>query len=54
LKDREGWGATSVANLWAAIDARRQVPFSRFLFALGARHVGETTARVLARHYGSF
>jgi DNA ligase (NAD+) len=54
LKDREGWGATSVANLWAAIDARRQVPFSRFLFALGARHVGETTARVIARHYTSF
>jgi DNA ligase (NAD+) len=54
LKDREGWGATSVANLWAAIDARRHVTFSRFLFALGARHVGETTARVIARHYSSF
>lgn len=54
LKDREGWGATSVANLWTAIDARRTVPFSRFLFALGARHVGETTARVIARHYTSF
>jgi DNA ligase (NAD+) len=54
LKDREGWGATSAANLWAAIDARRQVPFSRFLFSLGARHVGETTARVIARHYTSF
>lgn len=54
LKDRDGWGATSIANLWAAIDERRQVPFSRFLFALGARHVGETTARVIARHYTSF
>ncbi|MEO0381985.1 MAG: NAD-dependent DNA ligase LigA [Pseudomonadota bacterium] len=54
LKDRDGWGATSIANLWAAIDERRQVPFSRFLFALGARHVGETTARTLARHYSSF
>ncbi|MBO6673898.1 MAG: NAD-dependent DNA ligase LigA [Rhizobiales bacterium] len=54
LKDREGWGETSIANLWAAIDARRQAPFSRFLFALGARHVGETTARVIARHYTSF
>lgn len=54
LKDVEGWGATSVANLWAAIDARRNVAFSRFLFALGARHVGETTARTLARHYVSF
>ncbi len=54
LKDRDGWGATSIANLWAAIDARREVAFSRFLFALGARHVGETTARVIARHYTSF
>jgi len=54
LKDRDGWGTTSIANLWAAIDERRQVPFSRFLFALGARHVGETTARTLARHYSSF
>lgn len=54
LKDRDGWGATSIANLWAAIDERRNVPFSRFLFALGARHVGETTARVIARHYTSF
>lgn len=54
LKDRDGWGTTSIANLWAAIDARRQVPFSRFLFALGARHVGETTARVIARHYTGF
>jgi DNA ligase (NAD+) len=54
LKDRDGWGATSIANLWAAIDERRQVPFSRFLFALGARHVGETTARVIARHYTNF
>ena len=54
LKDKDGWGETSVANLWAAIDERRSVPFSRFLFALGARHVGETTARTLARHYQSF
>jgi DNA ligase (NAD+) len=54
LKDVDGWGATSVANLWSAIDARREVAFSRFLFALGPRHVGETTARVIARHYTSF
>lgn len=54
LKDADGWGATSVANLWSAIDDRREVAFSRFLFALGARHIGETTARTLARHYTSF
>ena len=53
LKDREGWGASSVANLFAAIEARRKISLDRFIFALGIRHVGETTARVLARTYGS-
>jgi DNA ligase (NAD+) len=50
---REGWGASSEANLFAAINARREVSLDRFIFALGIRHVGETTARVLARAYGS-
>ncbi|MFC7396769.1 NAD-dependent DNA ligase LigA [Chelatococcus sp. GCM10030263] len=54
LKDREGFGETSVRNLFAAIEARRRVPLNRFIFALGIRHVGETTARLLARHFGSF
>ncbi|MDE2446604.1 MAG: NAD-dependent DNA ligase LigA, partial [Alphaproteobacteria bacterium] len=53
LKDREGWGASSVTNLFAAIEARRVIALDRFIFALGIRHVGETTARVLARSYGS-
>ncbi|MCP8937190.1 NAD-dependent DNA ligase LigA [Alsobacter sp. SYSU M60028] len=53
LKRREGYGETSVRNLFAAIEARRSVPLNRFLFALGIRHVGETTAKVLARHFGS-
>lgn len=51
LKDREGWGATSVKNLFQAINDRRQVDFDRLLFGLGIRHIGETTARVLARTY---
>ena len=53
LVEREGWGETSVRNLFAAIDARRTVPFDRFIYALGIRHVGETTARALARAYES-
>jgi DNA ligase (NAD+) len=53
LKDREGWGESSVANLFAAIAARRSIALDRFIFGLGIRHVGETTARVLARAYGS-
>ncbi len=52
LSKQDGWGASSVANLFAAINARRTVNLDRFIFALGIRHVGETTARVLARAYG--
>jgi DNA ligase (NAD+) len=40
-------------NLLAAIEARRSVPFNRFVFALGIRHVGEVTARALSRHFSS-
>ncbi|MEM8827140.1 MAG: NAD-dependent DNA ligase LigA, partial [Pseudomonadota bacterium] len=47
----EGWGETSAANLVASIDASRTVALSRVLFGLGIRHVGETTARDLARAY---
>jgi DNA ligase (NAD+) len=53
LKDREGFGATSVTNLFAAIEARRPIALDRFIFALGIRHIGETTAMTLARGYGS-
>ncbi len=54
LLTRERWAELSAANLIAAIDARRQPPLDRFLFALGIRHVGEVTARDLARRYRSF
>jgi DNA ligase (NAD+) len=54
LENREGYGETSVRNLFVAIDARRSVPINRFLFALGIRHVGETNAKRLARHFADF
>lgn len=54
LKDREGYGETSTRNLFRAIEARREPPLNRFIYALGIRHVGETNARRLARHFGSF
>lgn len=54
LKDKEGWGSQSAANLFAAIEARREIPLERLIYSLGIRHVGETTARVLARAYGSW
>ncbi|RWN99917.1 NAD-dependent DNA ligase LigA [Mesorhizobium sp.] len=54
LENVDGFGATSVRKLFVAIDDRRQVEFSRFLYALGIRHIGETNAKRLARHFLSF
>jgi DNA ligase (NAD+) len=54
LEKIEGYGDTSVRNLFAAIDARREISLDRFIYALGIRHVGETTALALARGYGSW
>src|SRR3954449_5290879 len=54
LGDIEGYGETSVRNLFNAIEARRRIALERFIYALGMRHVGETTALALARGYGSW
>jgi len=49
----ERMGETSVANLLAGIEARRSIALDRFIYGLGIRHIGETTATVMARGYGS-
>jgi DNA ligase (NAD+) len=54
LKAREGWGAKSAQNLFQAIDERRRIGLDRLIYALGIRHVGESTAKLLARAYGTF
>ncbi|GAB1478986.1 NAD-dependent DNA ligase LigA [Paracoccaceae bacterium] len=54
LKNRDGFGETSVAKLFAAIEARRSISLDRLIFALGIRHAGETAAADLARHYGNW
>lgn len=54
LKNREGWGAKSAENLFAAIRERRTIPFHRFLFGLGIRHLGEVAAKDLSRAFGSW
>jgi len=54
LEEVDGFGELSVRNLFNAIKARRQIALERFIYALGMRHVGETTARALARGYGSW
>jgi len=54
LEEQEGYGETSVRNLFDAIEQRREIALERFIFSLGIRHVGETTALALARGYGSW
>jgi DNA ligase (NAD+) len=54
LKNRDGWGEKSAANLFDAIDERRRIALGRLLFALGIRHVGEAASMMLARFYGTW
>ncbi|TNE35976.1 MAG: NAD-dependent DNA ligase LigA, partial [Alphaproteobacteria bacterium] len=54
LKNREGFGEKAVSNLFDAINAAREIPFDRFIYALGIRHIGQGNARLLARYYLSF
>jgi DNA ligase (NAD+) len=54
LENIEGFGKVSVKKLFDAIDGRREIALNRFIFALGIRHVGETTAKLLARAYGTY
>jgi DNA ligase (NAD+) len=54
LEEVEGFGETSVRNLFGAIESRREIALERFIYALGIRHVGETTAVALARGYGTW
>ncbi|QDH16283.1 NAD-dependent DNA ligase LigA [Swingsia samuiensis] len=54
LEKREGWGQLSVQNLLNAIEERRILPLSRFIYGLGIRRIGERNAQLLARHYQTF
>ena len=54
LKNREGWGDKSAANLFDAIDDKRRIGLARLIFGLGIRHVGEAAANLLAVHYGTW
>jgi DNA ligase (NAD+) len=53
LEAKEGWGPQSAGNLFAAIEQRRHISLERFIYALGIRHAGETTAKLLSRTFGS-
>jgi DNA ligase (NAD+) len=54
LEDEEGFGELSVRNLFSSIGARREVALDRFIYSLGIRHIGDTTALALARGYGTW
>ncbi len=54
LKNRDGWGDKSASNLFAAINEKRKIPLNKLIFALGIRHVGDTSASLLAHSFGSW
>jgi len=54
LKNREGWGEKSAENLFDAIDEKRKISLKRIIFALGIRHIGESSAGLLANHYSEW
>ncbi|CAK7192206.1 DNA ligase [Commensalibacter sp. Nvir] len=50
----EGWAELSLANLLSAIDQKRTVTLDRFIYALGIRHIGLVTAKLLAAYYNTY
>ena len=50
IKNLEGWGAQSVANLKYSIEQSKKITFHKFIFALGIRHIGQENAKLIARH----
>ncbi len=54
LSKKVGWGAKSIENLFVAINQKRRISLEKFIYAIGIRHVGETTAKLLAQHFSSY
>ncbi|WP_458790499.1 NAD-dependent DNA ligase LigA [Yoonia sp. MH D7] len=54
LKNREGWGEKSAQKVFDAIEDKRKIPLRKLIFGLGIRHVGDTNAGLIARHYGTW
>ena len=54
LRGKLGWGEKSIENLFLAINQKRKIPLEKLIYAIGIRHVGETTAKLLAQHFGSY
>ncbi len=54
LAQKEGWGDKSAQNLFTAINNSRQISLVKFIYAIGIRHVGEITAKLIAQHFISY
>jgi len=53
IRKLEGWGEKSATKLFDGINERRTIGLDKFIYALGIRQIGQATAKLLARHYGS-
>lgn len=53
LLELERFGEKSISNILNGIEQSKEKPFDKVLFALGIRHIGERTAKILAKHFGS-
>lgn len=54
IKNLDGFGELSWNNIWRAIESKRQLPLSRFIYAFGIPQVGKETAKLLAKHFGNY
>ncbi len=54
LHEKNGWGKKSIENLFFAINQKRKISLEKLIYAIGIRHVGETTAKLLAQHFISY
>jgi len=54
LNKKSGWGEKSIENLFNAINEKRIISLEKFIYAIGIRHVGESTAKLLAQHFISY
>jgi len=54
LRKKQGWGDKSVDNLFLAIDAKKEIPLDIFIYSIGIRHIGKSSAQILASHFETY
>ena len=53
IENMDGWGKQSISNLKYSIDLRKNIPFDRFIYALGIRHIGFENAKLISKNLRS-